>query len=790
MSFAELGLSEKVLQAVAAAGYTSPTPIQAQAIPHALARRDVLGIAQTGTGKTAAFTLPMLNLLETGRARARMPRTLILEPTRELAAQVEESFVKLGASHKLSVALLIGGVSFADQDAKITRGTDVLIATPGRLLDHFERGKLLLTGIEVLVIDEADRMLDMGFIPDIERICKMVPFTRQTLFFSATMPPEIQRLTETFLSNPVKIEVARPSSTASTITQRLVASGAEAHDKRAVLRRLIRGAEDLQNAIIFCNRKRDVAILLRSLERHHFNVVALHGDMDQMSRMQALDKFRSGGATLLVASDVAARGLDIPEVSHVFNFDVPFHAEDYVHRIGRTGRAGRSGHAATIVTSHDAKALAAIESLTGQPIQWEGPNIEELIAEHPELDQPDSRRGRGRSAAKRDGETRERRGSQSGRPAPRGEAQAPREPAQREPAQREREPAQRGERTRAVAVRQHEPIRAGDRQSRHRREDDDLPVVGFGDHIPAFLLQAVNLDALMSDNDFSAGENELEIVEDVAEEAVEEAVAHTADREKPARRGRSRRAKSIAIRTPDDGKTTPPADETQPVAADPEAVPETAEAAAASALEAAGETLTAVADAAFAETTEAVPADAPVPEQLAEPAGPEQAAPVDAAQELVPAKPARRTRREAAVTETAAETPVVADATPDAPETAPVKKPARTRRKVASAETAAEVPAPDAGAGTVAAEAPAAKPARARRKAVAETAVDEAPKKAVRRTKKAVVAEETGEAAATETAVKKPAARRPRKKAEPVEAPDTTSASAETPSDAKAPSEA
>src|SRR5919112_1340438 len=306
MSFAELGLSEKVLQAVTASGYTEPTPIQAQGIPHVLARKDVLGIAQTGTGKTAAFVLPMLTMLENGRARARMPRTLILEPTRELAAQVEENFDKYGINHRLSVALLIGGMSFGDQDAKITRGVDVLIATPGRLLDHFERGKLLLSGVELLVIDEADRMLDMGFIPDIERIVKLVPFTRQTLFFSATMPPEIQRLADAFLHNPIKVEVARAASTASTITQRLVATGREAHEKRETLRELIRDARDLQNAIIFSNRKRDVAIL--------------------------------------VASDVAARGLDIPAVSHVFNYDIPHHAEDYVHRIGRTGRAGRVGY--------------------------------------------------------------------------------------------------------------------------------------------------------------------------------------------------------------------------------------------------------------------------------------------------------------------------------------------------------------------------------------------------------------------------------------------------------------
>ena len=371
MSFSHLGLSDKVLTAVAAAGYKTPTPIQDQAIPHVLARRDVLGIAQTGTGKTAAFTLPMLTMLEQGRARARMPRTLILEPTRELAAQVEENFSRYGANSKLNVALIIGGVSFDDQDTKLKRGVDVLIATPGRLLDHFERGQLLLNEVELLVIDEADRMLDMGFIPDIERICKLVPFTRQTLFFTATMPPEIRRITEQFLHNPVRVEVAKPATTLATTAQFLVKSGREGHDKRDTLRRLVRAAEGLKNAIIFCNRKRDVATLHRSLLRHGFSVLALHGDMDQPARTAALEQFRKGEVTLLVASDVAARGLDIPDVSHVYNFDVPVHPDDYVHRIGRTGRAGRTGTAITIVTgANDAKAVAAIEKLTGGAIPF------------------------------------------------------------------------------------------------------------------------------------------------------------------------------------------------------------------------------------------------------------------------------------------------------------------------------------------------------------------------------------------------------------------------------------
>jgi superfamily II DNA/RNA helicase len=394
MSFSDLGLSDKVLAAVASVGYVKPTPIQEQAIPHVLARRDVLGIAQTGTGKTAAFVLPMLTKLEHGRARARMPRTLILEPTRELAAQVEESFEKYGVNHKLNVALLIGGVSYDDQDSKLVRGVDVLIATPGRLLDHCERGRLLMSGVELLVIDEADRMLDMGFIPDIERICKLVPFTRQTLFFTATMPAEIRRITDQFLHKPVRVEVSRPASTVAATTQNLVKTGREPHEKRETLRRLIRTSEGLKNAIIFCNRKREVATLHRSLVRHGFSAVALHGDMDQQARMAALEQFRKNEVTLLVASDVAARGLDIPDVSHVFNFDVPHHPDDYVHRIGRTGRAGRSGAAITIVAPGDHRAVASIEKLIGQSIPWSG----HPVADHEEAPS-DRRRHNGRPSA-------------------------------------------------------------------------------------------------------------------------------------------------------------------------------------------------------------------------------------------------------------------------------------------------------------------------------------------------------------------------------------------------------
>ena len=479
MSFANLGLSEKVLSAVEASGYTTATPIQEQAIPHVLARKDVLGIAQTGTGKTAAFVLPMITMLEKGRARARMPRTLILEPTRELAAQVQESFIKYGAKHKLTVALIIGGVSFDDQDAKLTRGVDVLIATPGRLLDHHERGKLLMTGVDLLVIDEADRMLDMGFIPDIERICKLVPFTRQTLFFTATMPPEIQRITEQFLHNPVRVEVSRPATTVANITQRLVKTGRESHDKRDTLRRLIRSAEGLTNAIIFCNRKREVATLHRSLVSHGFSAIALHGDMDQSARTAALDSFRRGEIKLLVASDVAARGLDIPAVSHIFNFDVPHHPDDYVHRIGRTGRAGRLGTAYTIVAPIDGKAVSAIEKLTGQTIEWAG---EPAASSEPDAEP----------------RTRERHHARQGRP--QRQDRAPREERSERPARAPREERQpREERVTPTPGQRHEPAAAKVAridEARSRRPPSQLPVEeGDSSHLPAFLLRPVRLKA-------------------------------------------------------------------------------------------------------------------------------------------------------------------------------------------------------------------------------------------------------------------------------------------------------
>ena len=366
MKFSDLGLSDELSRAVADLGYETPTPIQEKSIPIVLMGRDILGSAQTGTGKTASFTLPMIDILASGRAKARLPRSLILAPTRELAAQVADSFEKFSVNNKLSMALLIGGVSFADQNAALSKGVDVLIATPGRLLDHFERGKVLLNDVKVLVIDEADRMLDMGFIPDVEKIVGLLPRMRQTLFFSATLSDDIQKLGSKFVMNPKIIEVAPPASTAETVAQHLIWSDSKA--KRQILRDLL-GFEKVKNAVIFCNRKRDISTLVTSLTRHGFSAVALHGDMTQSARLEALQKFKDGDVPLLIASDVAARGLDIAGLSHVFNFDVPMSAEDYVHRIGRTGRAGKSGRAFTIAAGKDdIKYIGSIETLIGKPI--------------------------------------------------------------------------------------------------------------------------------------------------------------------------------------------------------------------------------------------------------------------------------------------------------------------------------------------------------------------------------------------------------------------------------------
>ena len=495
-NFSELNLGPKVLKAIEEAGYTTPTPIQAGAIPPALEGRDVLGIAQTGTGKTAAFVLPMITLLSRGRARARMPRSLVLAPTRELAAQVAANFDTYAKNVKLSKALLIGGVSFKEQDALIDKGVDVLIATPGRLLDHFERGKLLLTGVQIMVVDEADRMLDMGFIPDIERIFSLTPFTRQTLFFSATMASEIERITNTFLSNPERIEVARQATASETIEQRVVMYRASRKDrqpneKRALLRALIdaEGAA-CSNAIVFCNRKTEVDVVAKSLTKHGYDAAPIHGDLDQSQRTATLQGFRDGKLRILVASDVAARGLDVPEVSHVFNFDVPSHAEDYVHRIGRTGRAGRAGKAFTICVPHDEKNLAEIEKLIGKEI----PRLDSPLAAPPaeeETESAEAPAGRRERDRKRD---RSERGERADRGARAERADRPERAERSERAERP-ERAERSERPeRAERHERAAPARAESRdeaprgrRDRRGRDRDDVSVVGLGDHLPSFI---------------------------------------------------------------------------------------------------------------------------------------------------------------------------------------------------------------------------------------------------------------------------------------------------------------
>ena len=492
--FAALGLAPQILRAVAEMGYLTPTPIQEQAIPFVLMGRDVLGCAQTGTGKTAGFVLPMLEILAGSRARARMPRSLILEPTRELALQVAENFVLYGKYLKLNHALLIGGESMGDQKDVLNRGADVLIATPGRLIDMFERGGMMLSDVKVLVIDEADRMLDMGFIPDVERIVAMLPKIRQTLFFSATMAPEIRRLADAFLSNPKEVTVSKSASVATTITAGL-ALVAEI-DKREALRRLIR-SEDVQSALIFCNRKRDVDVLLKSLTKHGFKVGALHGDLAQSVRFSTLEKFKAGELQLLVCSDVAARGIDIDSLSHVFNFDVPHRSEDYVHRIGRTGRAGKEGKAFTLATPADRLVVQAIEKLTGFPI----PRLQVPGLDPVEWNDDSGRGGRGGRGGKN-------RGKGGDKPAPKpatAQVEAvpvvedaprpprpPREPREARPRrdERSREDKPREERAREERAREERPKERDRERDRGRGRDDDLgaSVVGFGHDVPAFML--------------------------------------------------------------------------------------------------------------------------------------------------------------------------------------------------------------------------------------------------------------------------------------------------------------
>ena len=517
--FSDLALDPRVLQAVTDSGYEIPTPIQAQAIPPALEGRDVLGIAQTGTGKTASFVLPMITLLGQGRARARMPRSLVLAPTRELAAQVAENFDKYAKHTKLTKALLIGGVSFGEQDKLIDRGVDVLIATPGRLLDHFERGKLLLTGVQIMVVDEADRMLDMGFIPDIERIFQMTPKTRQTLFFSATMAPEIERITNAFLNNPAKVEVARQATASVTIEQQLIQFTPTRKDrsfaeKRAVLRALIRAeGAACTNAIVFCNRKMDVDVVSKSLKQHGFNALPIHGDLDQSVRTRTLDGFRDGTIHLLIASDVAARGLDIPAVSHIFNFDVPSHPEDYIHRIGRTGRAGRMGKSFTIATPHDDKYLAAIEHLIKTTIPRGSLPEGALDGASASDDKPRSSRSGPRSdpASSASGRSRGGRSRSGERDAPRDampvieaeevaevvEVMPPAVARQDRPVRPNQDRDHRhsshrptGEDSRSPEPRNQEP-RGDDRRYDDRRgpRSHGDRVVGMGDHVPDFILR-------------------------------------------------------------------------------------------------------------------------------------------------------------------------------------------------------------------------------------------------------------------------------------------------------------
>lgn len=386
MDFAQLGLGDELLKAIEEIGYTTPTPIQEKAIPIVLMARDLIGLAQTGTGKTASFTLPMIEMLSSGRARSRMPRSLVLAPTRELAAQVAENFDKYGKYHKLTKALLVGGESMGDQIKILEKGADVLIATPGRLLDLFDRGQILLSDIKVLVIDEADRMLDMGFIPDIEKIITFIPMTRQTLLFSATMAPEIKNLADKFLSNPKSVSVAPPASPAATVDHRMME--VDAKNKKYVLRELIQ-KENVKNAFVFCNRKKDVDMLGKWLSEKGFAAAALHGDMVQSKRTETLQAFKDGKVTLLVCSDVAARGLDVSGVSHVFNYDVPFNADDYVHRIGRTGRAGQSGKAWSLITEDDDKLVAAIVKTVGAPIPTEKAPKSEKPDAPAKADRPD-----------------------------------------------------------------------------------------------------------------------------------------------------------------------------------------------------------------------------------------------------------------------------------------------------------------------------------------------------------------------------------------------------------------
>jgi superfamily II DNA/RNA helicase len=831
MTFSDLGLTPETLRAIDDVGYTTPTPIQEQAIPYVLMCRDVLGIAQTGTGKTASFTLPMIDILAQGRAKARMPRSLILAPTRELASQVADNFKLYGKYHKLAMALLIGGESFKEQEAALDKGVDVLIATPGRLMDLFERGRILLQDVKILVIDEADRMLDMGFIPDVERIVSFLPKIRQTLFFSATMDTQIRKLADAFLMNPKEVRVSPQTSTATTVKQALVI--VDAHDKRRALRELL-DKENVRNAFIFCNRKRDVGVLFRSLSKHGYDAVQLHGDMPQNERTVMLDRFKKGDAKLMVCSDVAARGIDISDVSHVYNFDVPSHSEDYVHRIGRTGRAGKEGHAYTLATPDDTKYVESIEKLIGNAIPrtvLESVEVSELEADDSRGRQRGGRRG-GKPSGRERGQ-RDRRGAEAQSPAP--VAAAVEEPrieehrAEDKPApvatsrpERERESDGRGNR-------RGDRDRGNNRRGGRRRDDhpawevEEMDVardaLAFGGHTPAFMLIDPEVEGLRI-------RAEKERKEAEAEKRRAAAEARRAEKE-AAEAARQAEAEQVAVESDAPVEAAAEDAPTQTAAAEAEepkkrrrvrrprkaekpaqpsvAVVETAEPAVKAEVEAE----------APQETVEPDPAPvAPEPAVESEPAVEAAAEPVEAEEKPAPrrtrttraktataktaAKPRRAAAKKDAVEESAPAPEVeVAPAAPEAgaeetaateAEAAPAKKaPARrttTRKpaaakktttaarktpakKAAASEADAAVEAPEPAAGAEAEAETPAAPKRTRARASTTTA-----KKAATTTRKAPVKK----AATTTRSRKKPAT------AEEGDAASTEAAKTETPS--------
>ncbi|GAB3442926.1 DEAD/DEAH box helicase [Insolitispirillum peregrinum] len=770
MNFSDLGLSPETIKAVEDVGYSTPTPIQEQAIPYVLMGRDVLGIAQTGTGKTASFTLPMIDVLAQGRAKARMPRSLILAPTRELANQVAENFTLYGKYHKLTMALLIGGESFGEQEKALERGVDVLIATPGRLMDLFDRGRILLRDVKVLVIDEADRMLDMGFIPDVERIVSMLPPLRQTLFFSATMDEPIRKLADAFLSNPKEVRVAPTQSTASTVSQHLLV--VDEFDKREALRHILR-TEEVRNAFIFCNRKRDVSVLYRSLNKHGFDVAQLHGDMPQQERTATLATFKAGNVRFLVCSDVAARGIDIADVSHVFNFDVPTHSEDYVHRIGRTGRAGREGRAFTIATPGDAKYVGFIEKLINTAIprlEIEGIPPLELSEEAAKLARKAGKRPADkRRDRKRDDRPVEAAVSPSIETTPESAAVMAVEGRSEARAESRQDPRNRRDRDRDRGGRSRRNHPAWEVEEMDHADD----VLAFGSHIPAFIL--------VDPGDFSSTEEDL-LSDEAADQLIDEVVVVIDDssdaddeelppemvtvvdaEDQPSRGGRSRRRRGGRNRGRGEAAAVVAGDDVAPdVAAnddaEPVAVVADAEESVADDAESAPKgrqkrtsrrrskkvATPQAADVAAVVAQDQAPVSAEV---VSEPAPVVDAAPV-VTEEVAPAKP-KRTRAKKVVA--AEDAPVVAEAAPVvvAEEAAPVPaKPKRTRaKKVAAIE---EAPVVAEAAPVVVAEEAAPAPAKPKRTRVVKKAavVEEAP----------VVSEEAAPAKPKRTRVAKKAA--------------------------------